>query len=304
MVAEAAPGNGDAVNGNVHHEEKQELSRSADDGCAAGHVAATQAQQAADPRIADIVRAGKVRIGLHLPQFVQDKKTGEIRGNGTGTVIVPIAQALAERMGVKLELVGHPAPPALIECLKAGNCDVGFLGFTEAAHQAGRLRDAAYHGAVHLSGAGRTRRSVPLPMRTSPASASRPCATMPPPMRSQHVIKHAKMIEVAIPDEAFELIRSGKADAYASPRPPILEYAKQLPGSRVLDGHYGANIQAFALNKGQAARLAYVSAFVEEARTSGVIQKAIDSCRRTRHRSVSAGPDSILTGTVPGGAKH
>src|SRR5262245_49665631 len=33
-------------------------------------VAATQAQQAADPRIADIVKAGKVRIGLHLPQFI------------------------------------------------------------------------------------------------------------------------------------------------------------------------------------------------------------------------------------------
>ena len=101
------------------------------------------------------------------------------------------------------------------------------------------------------------------------------------------------MIDVEIPDEAFELVRSGKADAYASPRPPILEYAKQLPGSRVLDGHYGANIQAIAFNKGQAARLAYVSAFVEEAKASGLIQKAIYRRRRTRHRGVPAGqPDS------------
>jgi len=55
------------------------------------------------------------------------------------------------------------------------------------------------------------------------------------------------------------LVRSGKADAYASPRPPILEYARQLPGSRVLDGHYGANIQAFALQKGQTGRLAFIT---------------------------------------------
>ena len=95
-------------------------------------VATADAQPAADPRIADIVKAGKIRVGLHLPQFVQDSKTGEIQGHGTGTVIVPIARALAARMGVELQLVGHPAPPALIECLKAGNCDVGFLGFTEA----------------------------------------------------------------------------------------------------------------------------------------------------------------------------
>ena len=47
-------------------------------------------------------------------------------------MIVPIAQALADRLGVKLELVGHPAPPVLIDCLKAGDCDIGFLGFTQA----------------------------------------------------------------------------------------------------------------------------------------------------------------------------
>lgn len=40
----------------------------------------------------------------------------------------------------------------------------------------------------------------------------------------------------------------------------------------MLDGHYGANIQAIALAKGRAARLASVGAFVEEARASGLIQ--------------------------------
>jgi len=117
----------------------------------------------------------------------------------------------------------------------------------------------------------------------------------------EHVLKHAKMIDVAIPDEAFELVRSGKADAYASPRPPILEYAKQLPGSRVLDDRYGANIQAIALNKGQAARLAYVSAFVEQARASGVIQKSIDAAGE---RGIVVAPADILAGSIPGAAKH
>jgi polar amino acid transport system substrate-binding protein len=265
-------------------------------------AAASQAQQAADPRIADIVRAGKVRIGLHLPQFVQDKKTGEIRGSGTGTVIVPIAHALAERMGVKLELVGHPSPPALIECLKAGACDAGFLGFRE---ERTKLVDyATPHIMVPFT------YLVPAnsPVRTI-ADADKPGIRIAAVRdhASTHVlhevVKHAKMIEVAIPDEAFELIRSGKADAYASPRPPILEYAKQLPGSRVLDGHYGANIQAIAFAKGKADRLAYVSAFVEQARTSGVIQKAIDQAGE-RGIVVYREDPPVLTGTVPGGKKH
>lgn len=111
----------------------------------------------------------------------------------------------------------------------------------------------------------------------------------------EHIVKHATLIGVTIPDEAFELVRSGKADAYASPRPPIQEYAKQLPGSRVLDGHYGANIQAIAFNKGQGARLAYVSAFVEEAKKSGLIQQAITAAGE---RGIVAAPPDILTGSI------
>jgi len=265
-------------------------------------VAATRAQQATDPRIADIVKAGKVRIGLHLPQFVQDKQTGEIRGNGTGTVIVPIARALAARMGVKLELVGNPTPPVLIECLKAGNCGVGFIGFREAR---AKLVDFA---PPHIM--------VPFTYLVPANSPVRMIADADKPgiriaavrnHASTHVlhdvVKQAKMIEVEIPDEAFELIRTGKADAYASPRPPIMEYSRQLPGSRVLDGHYGANIQAIALAKGQAARLAYVAEFVEQARTAGLIQKSIDASGG-RGIAVFQQDQSILTGTVPGGTKH
>jgi len=71
----------------------------------------------------------QIRVGLHLPQFVQDLATGEIKGQGTGAVIVQIAQALGTQLGVKVELVGHSSPPKLIECLQAHGCDTGFLGF-------------------------------------------------------------------------------------------------------------------------------------------------------------------------------
>lgn len=254
------------------------------------------AQQASDPRVADIVRAGKLRVGLHLPQFVQDPKTGEIRGHGTGTVIVPIAQALADRVGVKLELVGHQAPPALIKCLQAGECDVGFLGYRPA-----RAKSVDY-ATPHIM--------VPFTYLVPPKSSIRvPADADKPGIRIavvrnhasthalEHILKHATMVDVAIPDEAFELLRSGKADAYASPRPPILEYAKQLPGSRVLDDRYGANIQGIALKKGQAERRAYVSAFVEWAKSSGVIQKSIDAAGG---RGIVVAPSDILTGSVPG----
>ena len=46
-----------------------------------------EAQQAADPRVADLVRAGKIRVALHLAQYSKDPVTGELRGLGSGTVI-------------------------------------------------------------------------------------------------------------------------------------------------------------------------------------------------------------------------
>ena len=53
--------------------------------------------------------------------------------------------------------------------------------------------------------------------------------------------------------------------------------AAGLPGSRVLEGRYGANVLAMAVAKGQPGWLACVSGFIEEARSSGLVQRAIAS---------------------------
>ena len=63
----------------------------------------------------------------------------------------------------------------------------------------------------------------------------------------------------------------------ASVRPVLLEYSTQLPGSRVLEDRYGANLVAMVVTKGQAGRLAYISEFIEETKASGLVQRAITS---------------------------
>ena len=257
------------------------------------------AQPAADPRVADIIRAGKVRIGLHLPQFVKDPATGEIRGLGTGTVIVEIARALAARLEVELQLVGHPSPPALIECLKAAACDLGFLGYTP--HRTADVSFAPPHIMVpftYLVPAGSAIRAIADVDRTGVrVAAVRSHAST---LTLERMLKHAEMVVVDIPDQAFELVRTGRADAWAAPRPPLLEYAEKLAGARVLDERYGANIQAIAVPKGETKRLAYISEFVEEARASGLLQRAIEVAGE---RGIEVAPPDILTGSVPGGAR-
>src|SRR5258706_6809318 len=77
-------------------------------------VATADAQQSADPRVADLVRAGKLRVALFLPQYTKDPATGELAGN---VVYMEGARALAGRPGVEVELVGDPTPPTVGECL-------------------------------------------------------------------------------------------------------------------------------------------------------------------------------------------
>ncbi len=224
-------------------------------------LAAANAQKAPDPRVADIVRAGKVRVGLHLPQFVKDPATGEIRGNGTGAVIEQIAHALAYRLGVKLELVGNPSPPALIKCLDADECDVGFLGFVPSrANEVGFTPPYIIVPFTFMVPAGSSIRSVgDVDKAGIRIAAVRSHAST---LALSRIVKRAEIIGVEIPDEAFELVRSGRAHAWASPRPPLLEYMPRLPGARVLDDHYGANHQSMAVAKSQARRLDYISDFV------------------------------------------
>jgi hypothetical protein len=85
--------------------------------------------KANDPRVADLVRAGRIRLGLFLPLYTKDPVTGELRGAlGVGALAHEIARAIAERLGIEVQLIGYPTPPTVVECLKIGACDVGFMG--------------------------------------------------------------------------------------------------------------------------------------------------------------------------------
>ena len=53
-------------------------------------VATTRAQQTPDRRVADLVKAGKLRFGLFPPQYVKDPATAELK-----SAWVEVARALA-----------------------------------------------------------------------------------------------------------------------------------------------------------------------------------------------------------------
>jgi polar amino acid transport system substrate-binding protein len=77
--------------------------------------------------------------------------------------------------------------------------------------------------------------------------------------------------------QLFDMLRTGKADAIAQSRESLTQMAARLPGSRVLPGAFLNSYVAVAVPKNKPAALVYASAFVEEAKASGMVRRWLDN---------------------------
>jgi polar amino acid transport system substrate-binding protein len=230
-----------------------------------------EAQRAPDPRVADLVQAGRIRFALFPPQYTKDPLTGELKG-----VWADVARELAARIGVQAVLIEHRTPPEMVACLKSGACDVGFLGYDPARAAAVEGFSPAFieFDYTYLVPKGSAIRSV--------ADADRPGIRIAvvnahaSTLALNRIRKHAELVTVDTPDNAFEMLRGGRVDAWASARQALVDYSVKLGGgSRVLEDRYGANRAAVVVARGQTARLAYISEFIEEIKASGFVQQSI-----------------------------
>jgi len=232
------------------------------------------AQQARDPRVADLVQAGKIRLGVHSVMYTKDPQTGELKGASVGIILLDIARALGTRIGVEIVPVGHPTIPEMLTCLTAGMCDMGFMGpdpSRTGVEFSPPILQLDYTFLVPATSSIQRIADIDRPgVRIAVVSDHASTLTL------SRILKHAQLVYAATPEPTFELLRSGHADAFASVRGVLLAYSTKLPGSRVLEEYYGTNLVGMVVPKGQAARLAYISEFIEEAKASGLVQQAIE----------------------------
>jgi polar amino acid transport system substrate-binding protein len=201
------------------------------------------AQQSPDSRIADLAQAGKLRVGLFASQFTKDAATGELKN-----VRVDISRALAARMGVPVVFIEHRTPPDVIECLKAGGCDVVFLPRDARAAAVGVFSNpliiSEFTMLIPADSAIQTIADADRPgIRIAAVRSHASTATL------MNVIKSAEIIVGDNEDAAFLLLKSGQADVFASTRQYLTRMMRQLAGSRVLPERYGAN--AWLCRKGR-----------------------------------------------------
>jgi len=188
---------------------------------------------------------------------------------------VEIARALAKRVGVELVMVEYPSPPSVLDGLKTSAWDVGFLAV-----------DPSRAALVDFSPPYLQIDATYLVQGSSPirnvSDADQPGVRIAVTRKSveeivlSQMLKRAELQSVDTIPAAFERLRAGSVDAVAVPRPAALQFSVRWPGTRVLADRFHATSGAMAVPKGQAEWLAYISEFTEEAKASGLVQKAID----------------------------
>jgi polar amino acid transport system substrate-binding protein len=236
-------------------------------------ILAVQAQQAPDPRVADLIQSGKLRVGLGLGSpalAIKDPKSGEVRGPA-----LDLARALATKIGVQVEPVEYPRPGAILQGIQNNEWDVTFLVADPArSAQADFSPPYMQTDDTYLVSAGSSKQSV--------ADMDQPGVRIAVPRGDgsdlilSKMLKRAELMRVDSIAAATDMVRAGQVDAYAGPRAVLLAMSNQLPGSRVLVEGFADIVYVAMVPKGEAGRIAYVSAFIEEAKSSGLVQRTID----------------------------
>jgi len=225
--------------------------------------------QTADPRVADLVRAGKLHVGLFLPQY------GKGPDGLITSVWVETARAYAERIGIPLVVVEHATPPEAITCLKAGGCDLLFLPLDARAVGVGDFSNPIFQFDYTLM----------VPANSAIAKVTdvdrpgvRVAAVRNHASTNEFVrqVKKAEFVYAETPEQALALLSDGKANAMASARPDLLLLSTKLAGARILVDRYGAMLNRIVVPKGRTEWRAHVNEFVEETKASGAVHQFID----------------------------
>ena len=243
-------------------------------GISAVGVQTARSQQATDPRVADLVQAGKVRAGLGLGSpalALKNPSTGAVSGPAWD-----LARALAERIGVEPVAVEYLSPGGVIEGARTNAWDIAFLVIDPNRAQ---LADFSHPymliDITLLVPAGSSIRTV--------ADADQPGIRISvirgsvDDLLTTCLMKRAELVRADTPAAALELLRNGQAHARPGPRPLLLQDAAKLPGFRVLEDAFAVLSYAVLVPKGHADRLAYINEFVEEAKASGLMKRTIEA---------------------------
>jgi len=223
----------------------------------------------------ELTPTGKLRAGIvYAPALSVFFAVRDADGRPRG-VTVDLADELARQLGVAADFMVAPNSGLVTDAVESGAVDVAFMPVDDER----KMRVAfgpnycLIESTYMVTGASgiRTLAEVDRPNIRVVGIAN--TTTIRAAGRS---LKNTTITAATSVEAAVELLRTGAADAFALSRDSLPPFVGQLPGSRIVDGGFQQTGIAIAVAKGRPAGLAYVSAFLEHAKASGSVRRALD----------------------------
>lgn len=209
-------------------------------------------------------------------------------GDGFRGVAVDLGRALAQRLGVEAVLIPHNASGEIQNSAAADTWDVAFLPVDEERKKFVDFGNA-YHllQSTFLVAPGSKIHSVKdADAKGMGIGGVANTATFRAAMKATPKATH---IEFAKVDAAVAAMNEGHIGAIALSRESLLGLVAKIPGARILDDAFLNSSTAVCVPKGKPAALAYVSAFIEEAKASGLVRRALNDMGLTASQLAPAG---------------
>jgi polar amino acid transport system substrate-binding protein len=219
---------------------------------------------------------GTLRASFIATNPVQGRVDAET-GATTGPA-ADITRELARRLGVPSVVMPLPDAGAVLDSVKSGTVDIGFL-----AVEAARATQVDFSDAYSSSGAAYAVRAN-APFQKS-SDVDRPGVTVgaitgqAPEVYVREHLKNARVqsLSVVPPNaEMGKMLLDGRVDAFAANRTRMEELTHDVPDLRVLPDDYMVTLQAIVVPKGKGAQRAEINRFLADVRKSGFIQASLE----------------------------
>ena len=219
----------------------------------------------------ELAPTGKLRVGINYGNFLLVTRHAD--GAYTG-IAVDLGRELGRRLGIPVDLVAFATAGKLADAVKAGAWDVAFLG-----NEPQRAGDIAFSPAYLEIEAGYL---VPAgsPIKTMD-EVDRKGIRIAIAVNSAYdlylsrSLKHATRVPVQGIQSSYDIFVKDKLEVLAGLKPRLLDDAKTLPGSRVLDGRFTVVQQSVGAPQGRPSAAKYLGDFAKEVKASGFVAQAI-----------------------------
>ncbi len=223
--------------------------------------------------LSELAPRGMLRAAINLSNFLL--VTGRAPSGDPEGVAPDMAREIAARLGVPVTYVPFPKPGELADAAGADVWDIGLIG-AEPARAEKIAFTAAYVEieATYLVPPGSPLQAI--------EQVDRPGVRIAVTARSaydlwlERNIRHAELVRSSSLDGACDQFVRDKLDALAGLRPRLLSDVQKLPGARILPGKFTAVQQAVGTARGNVAGAAFLRAFVEDAKASGLVARLIE----------------------------